>query len=82
MALIGKRSGIASLFGMSVGGILAWMMWRNLFITKVPTFSKKIRLILDWTGDAIFDRDISKLKFANNKKVKEYETEAELDDFW
>ncbi len=82
MALIGKRSGIASLFGMSVGGILAWMMWRNLFITKVPTFSKKIRLILDWTGDAIFDRDISRLKFANNKKVKEYETEAELDDFW
>lgn len=82
MALIGKRSGIASLFGMSVGGILAWMMWRNLFITKVPTFSKKIRLILDWTGDAIFDRDIARLKFTNKHTIKEYESEAELDDFW
>ena len=82
MAVIGKRTGIASILGMKVGGVLAWMLWRSVFITKVPTFTKKVRLILDWTGDLVFDRDIARLKFTNKRQTKEFESLEELDDFW
>ena len=31
MAIIGKRTGIASFLGMNIHGILAWILWRNLY---------------------------------------------------
>ena len=82
MAVIGKRTAIASVFGMNVQGIVAWILWRNIYLTKVPTFSKRMRLVLDWIEDMLFDRDIARLKFMGKQTVKEYEKLEEVDDFW
>lgn len=82
MAVIGKRSGIASVFGMNVQGVIAWVLWRNIYLSKIPTFSKRVKLALDWMQDAVFDRDIARLKFMGRSRLKEYETLNEVDDFW
>lgn len=82
MAVIGKRTGIAHVFGMNIRGILAWVLWRNIYLSKVPTLSKRIRVLWDWTEDALFDRDIARLKFAGRTPAKEYEELNEVDDFW
>ena len=82
MAVIGKRTAIASVFGMNVQGIVAWILWRNIYLSKVPTFSKRVRLMLDWVEDVLFDRDIARLKFMGKQTVKEYEKLEEVDDFW
>ena len=82
MAVIGKRTGIAHVFGMNIRGILAWVLWRNIYLSKVPTLSKRIRVLWDWTEDALFDRDIARLKFMGRTLVKEYEALNEVDDFW
>ena len=82
MAVIGKRTAIASVFGMNVQGIVAWILWRNIYLSKVPTFSKRVRLMLDWLEDVLFDRDIARLKFMGKQTVKEYEKLEEVDDFW
>ena len=82
MAVIGKRTGIASVFGISLQGMLAWFLWRNIYLSKVPTASKRVRLLLDWLNDALFDRDIARLKFMGKHKVKEYESLNQVDDFW
>lgn len=82
MAVIGKRTGIAHVFGMNIRGILAWVLWRNIYLSKVPTLSKRIRVLWDWTEDALFDRDIARLKFMGRTPVKEYEALNEVDDFW
>ena len=82
MAVIGKRAGIAHVFGMNIRGILAWILWRNIYLSKVPTLSKRIRVLWDWTEDALFDRDIARLKFMGRTPVKEYEALNEVDDFW
>ena len=82
MAVIGKRTGIAHVFGMNLRGILAWVLWRNIYLSKVPTLSKRIRVLWDWTEDALFDRDIARLKFTGKSGVKEFEELNEVDDFW
>ena len=82
MAIIGKRTGIASIFGTNVQGIVAWMLWRNIYLSKIPTLSKRVRLVLDWIEDVLFDRDIARLKFMGKQRVKEYEKLDQVDDFW
>ena len=82
MAVIGKRTGIASVFGMNVHGFLAWWLWRNYYLSKMPKFDKRFRVMLDWFVDLFFDRDISRLKFLRKETSKEYRELDEVDDVW
>ncbi len=82
MAIIGKRNGVASIFGMNISGIWAWALWRNVYLSKIPRWDKRLRVLLDWTIDLFFDRDISRLKFADKKLQKEYKDLDEVDDVW
>jgi len=82
MAIIGKRSGIATFLGMNISGFWAWLIWRNVYLSKIATFDKRIRVFLDWTIDLFFDRDISRLKLMKDKTEKEYKLLDEVDDVW
>lgn len=82
MAIIGKRSGIATFLGMNISGFWAWLIWRNVYLSKITTFDKRTRVFLDWTIDLFFDRDISRLKLIKDKTEKEYKLLDEVDDVW
>jgi len=82
MAIIGKRSGIATFLGMNISGFWAWLIWRNVYLSKIPTFDKQVRVFLDWTIDLFFDRDISRLKMMKREEEKEYKLLDEVDDVW
>lgn len=82
MAIIGKRSGIATFLGMNISGFWAWLIWRNIYLSKIPTLDKRVRVFLDWTIDLFFDRDISRLKMIKREEEKEYKVLDEVDDVW
>jgi NADH:ubiquinone reductase (H+-translocating) len=82
MAIIGKRSGIATFLGMNISGFWAWLIWRNVYLSKIPTMDKQIRVFLDWVIDLFFDRDISRLKMMKHEDEKEYKLLDEVDDVW
>ncbi len=82
MAVIGKRTGIATVFGKNIHGFLAWWLWRNYYLSKMPKFDKRFRVMLDWFVDLFFDRDISRLKFLRKEVSKEYRELDEVDDVW
>ena len=82
LAIIGKRTGIATFLGVNISGFLAWLIWRNVYLSKIPTFDKKTRVFLDWTIDLFFDRDISRLKLMKRKAELEYKLLDEVDDVW
>jgi len=82
MAIIGKRSGIATFLGMNISGFWAWLIWRNVYLSKIPTFDKQVRVFLDWTIDLFFDRDISRLRMMKREEEKEYKLLDEVDDVW
>jgi len=39
-------------------GLLAWMMWRGIYLSKLPGMERKIRVLMDWTVELFFPRDI------------------------
>jgi len=82
MAIIGKRAGIATFLGMNISGFWAWLIWRSVYLSKIPTLDKKIRVFLDWAIDLFFDRDISRLKLMKRETEKEYKLLDEVDDVW
>ena len=43
---------------------------------------KRVRILLDWTVDLFFDRDISRLKVLHCEAPKEYKELDEVDDVW
>ena len=82
MAIIGKRTGIATFLGMNISGFLAWIIWRNVYLAKITLPDKKVRVFLDWMIDLLFDRDISRLKLIKRETEKEYKVLDEVDDVW
>jgi len=39
-------------------GLLAWAMWRGIYLAKLPGLERKIRVLMDWTVELFFPRDI------------------------
>lgn len=57
LAAIGRRTGVAQIFGVRFSGFLAWWLWRTIYLSKLPRVEKKIRVALDWTLDLLFPKD-------------------------
>jgi NADH dehydrogenase len=56
---IGGYSAVAEMFGMRFSGFLAWVMWRGVYLLKLPTWSRRFKVALDWAWDVLFPRDLS-----------------------
>lgn len=82
MAVIGKRTGIASIFGLNIAGFWAWVLWRNIYLSKIPRADKRVRVLIDWIIDVFFDRDIARMKFFRKPTELEYKNLDEVDDVW
>ena len=39
-------------------GLLAWLMWRGVYLSKLPGMERKIRVLMDWVIELFFPRDI------------------------
>jgi len=58
LAAIGRRTGVANIFGINFSGFIAWWMWQTIYLSKLPRFEKKLRVALDWTLDLLFTKDL------------------------
>jgi NADH dehydrogenase len=58
LAAIGRRTGVANVLGLNFSGFLAWLLWRSIYLSKLPRFEKKLRVALDWTLDLLFAKDL------------------------
>jgi NADH dehydrogenase len=58
LAAIGRRTGVARMFGVNFSGFLAWWLWRTIYLTKLPRLEKKLRVAIDWTLDLVFAKDV------------------------
>jgi NADH dehydrogenase len=63
LAAIGRRTGVADIFGVKFSGFVAWWMWRTIYLSKLPRLEKKLRVALDWTLDVLFSKDL--VQFVN-----------------
>ncbi len=70
LAAIGRRTGVANVFGMNFSGFVAWWLWRSIYLAKLPRFERKCRVMLDWTLDLVFTKDIVQLSTGNGTRYR------------
>jgi NADH:quinone reductase (non-electrogenic) len=58
LAAIGKRTGVANILGVNFSGFIAWWLWRTIYLSKLPRLEKKCRVMMDWTLDLMFSKDL------------------------
>jgi len=63
LASIGHNKAVAELLGVRVTGFVAWLLWRGVYLLKIPTFARKVRLFLEWNWAMFFPPDISHLGY-------------------
>jgi NADH dehydrogenase len=58
LASIGRRTGVARIFGLKFSGVVGWALWRSIYVMKLPRLEKKLRVMLQWALDVVFERDL------------------------
>jgi NADH dehydrogenase len=61
LASIGHRTGVAMVFGVKFSGFIAWWLWRTVYLAKLPRLAKKLRVLISWTMDILFGREIEQM---------------------
>ncbi len=58
LVVLGHNTAAAEIRGLRFSGLLAWFLWRGIYLSKLPGFEKKVRVLIDWLLDLVFPRDI------------------------
>jgi NADH dehydrogenase len=58
VASLGLHRGVADVYGLKVKGLPAWFMHRTYHMSRMPTFNRKVRIVLDWTLALFFRREL------------------------
>ncbi|TDV49952.1 NAD(P)/FAD-dependent oxidoreductase [Actinophytocola oryzae] len=58
LVALGHRTAIADIRGRRFSGLAAWLLWRGIYLAKLPGLDKRIRVLIDWLLDLVFPRDI------------------------
>jgi NADH dehydrogenase len=73
LASIGRHTGVAEILGVRFSGIIAWWLWRAIYLSKLPGLQKKVRVALDWTLDLFFSKDIVQIPTLRSPSMSEAE---------
>lgn len=69
MAIVGERTGVADVMGLRFSGFIAWFLWRTYYLMRIPQLEKRLRVVLDWTLDLFFKRDLVQLAVSRERHL-------------
>jgi NADH dehydrogenase len=59
VATLGQHRGVARIYGVPLRGLPAWLLHRAYHLAMVPTWSRKVRIALDWAAALLGRRDLA-----------------------
>jgi NADH:ubiquinone reductase (H+-translocating) len=71
LATIGHHNGVAEIYSLKFSGLLAWFLWRTIYLMKIPTFSRKLKVIVDWTWDIFFKPNVVQMRVERQQQFKQ-----------
>jgi NADH:ubiquinone reductase (H+-translocating) len=58
LCIVGYHTACAEIRGLKFSGLFAWLIWRGVYLSKLPGLERKVRVLNDWTLELFFPRDI------------------------
>ena len=80
LASLGHREAVAQIKSVKVAGLLAWFMWRGIYLGKLPRFSRRVQVGFDWIGDLFNPAEIAYLPFGAYPGARLVASAARPDD--
>jgi NADH dehydrogenase len=69
LASLGNRTAVAEILGVHVSGFIAWVLWRAIYLSKLPTLRRKLEVTVDWTWSALFPPNIVQIPMSRTGGV-------------
>src|SRR5262249_33682168 len=68
LCVVGHHTACAEIKGFRFSGLVAWFLWRGIYLAKLPSLERKVRVLVDWVVELFFPHDIVQtLEFDNNR---------------
>jgi NADH dehydrogenase len=71
LATIGHHNGVAEIYRLKFSGLVAWFLWRTVYLMKIPTIRRKLNVIVDWTWDILFKPNVVQVRVAQQQRFKQ-----------
>jgi NADH:ubiquinone reductase (H+-translocating) len=68
VATLGRFKGIAEIPGLHLWGFPGWFVTRTYHLYQLPLFTRKLRVVVDWTVALFFRRDIVELSMLGHPR--------------
>jgi len=59
LCVVGHHTACAEIKGLRFSGLFAWLLWRAIYLAKLPGLERKAHVLGDWTIELFFPRDIA-----------------------
>jgi len=69
MVPLSRHTAVADLGGLKLVGFPAWFLWKTVYMLKLPTWAARLRVVLDWTVELFFERDVSELTMEGHREA-------------
>jgi NADH dehydrogenase len=76
MGSLGHYSAVAEIMGVRLSGFPAWCVWRTIYLMKMPTLNRKVRIFLDWALSVVFPPDLVEVRTAIEGGINKQHFEA------
>jgi NADH dehydrogenase len=61
LCVVGHHTACAEIKGLRFSGFFAWLMWRAIYLEKLPSLERKVRVVADWSLALFFRREVVSL---------------------
>ncbi len=69
LCAIGGHKAVAEIMGIRLSGFVAWVLWRFIYLMKLPSWSRRFKASFDWSWQLVFGRDLAHLKTDTTQRV-------------
>jgi len=69
LATIGHLNGVAHLGAIELRGLPAWFLWRAFYLSQMPTFTRKLRIFVEWTWGMFFATETTHLRLTRTHEA-------------
>jgi NADH dehydrogenase len=73
---LGHGAAVAQILGVKLSGLLAWILWRCIYLMKMPGLNRKVRIASDWMLHLLFPPDLAETRFEPQSGIQNQHFEA------